>query len=160
LSVVRIWSLSLAQAKGRQRWFQLSQNRRIAAINSSMLAGIAWNRVPWRPAQTVRGACGAAPPCLRPGEAPLAAGLGGLVDQRLPTHVHHSTLQQDLAPIQIDVVPAQRAQLPSAGAKYDRQPRLDPLGLALGLGPVALEAVFAGQASQAGGRSERIESRW
>ena len=57
------------------------------------------------------------------GEAPLAAGLGGLVDQGLPAHVDHPALQQDLAPIQVDVVPAQRAQLPAAGTEHHRQPQ-------------------------------------
>jgi len=38
LSLVRIWSASLVQVKGCQRWFPPSQNRRIAAISSSTLA--------------------------------------------------------------------------------------------------------------------------
>ncbi len=70
----------------------------------------------------------------RPGvkrQAPLAASLGGLVDQRLTGHVHHAALKQDLAAVQVDVLPAQGAQLPASGTEHDRQAQEQPeLGIA------------------------------
>ena len=55
------------------------------------------------------------------GHPTLGVGLGVLVDESLPGHADHVPGDQHLPAIQVDIGPAQRAQLAAAGAKHDGQ---------------------------------------
>jgi hypothetical protein len=48
--------------------------------------------------------------------------LGRLADQGLAGDAHDPARDQDLALVQVNVRPANRAQLATAGAEHDRQP--------------------------------------
>jgi hypothetical protein len=53
----------------------------------------------------------------------LGVGLGRLVDQGLAGDANGPTGDQDLALVQVQVRPANRAQLTTAGTEHDRQPQ-------------------------------------
>jgi hypothetical protein len=53
----------------------------------------------------------------------LGVGLGVLVDQRLPGDADHIAGDQHLATVEVDIRPAQAANLSPAGAEDDREPQ-------------------------------------